>query len=322
MNLDGMKQIDIEREFDMKQVKIEISEQIEEFAQEIEDKEPLIESVMNKYLTKVNILDVKEVVIVLLTMIGNAKAGIQLGEDNFGKIKPLAKGMIKIEARDIPFNVFIKTFYKDRYIQETFKHMALDFTMDIAVELDGIFFDIIKRVEPAEDGQFRTLTYIRSEILFLENSSLRAHYERFRLPLIEQPHQWLENQAGGYHLSKSRVITNRGCGKQPQRVLDILNKLQDQPYQHKQDLDKELEFNIKKFKEDNWKKGIGYSEGIAIDKANAMALTCNETYEAIGNKVIYFQWQFGANGRMYPTGYDIHLHGNKAKKGALRPVLW
>ena len=92
--------------------------------------------------------------------------------------------------------------------------------------------------------------------------------------------------------------------------------MQKQAFTHSPDIEGERDFNVKKFIDD------GDSISIANEKADAMMLTAMETYETIGNTPIYFEWKFGANGRMYPTGYDIHLHGNKPKKGALRPVLW
>ena len=315
MNLDGLTQLEIEQEFDMKKVRLDIKESILAFADTIESKEPLIQSVMENYLDDVDILDVKEVMIALLTILGNERAGIQLGKRG-NDIRPLAKGMVKINSRDIPFNVFVKTLYKDRYINDMFKHKAMDFVMDLVVELDTIFFDVVKRVEMVEDGQYRTLTYIRSELLFSTNQSLRAHYERFRLPLIEEPHNWTENKNGGYHLNKSNVITNMGCNIQNKVVLNTINKLQSQGYKHRQDIDEEYNFNLQKFLDD------GNKDKTAMDKARAMALTCKETYNAIEDRTIYFEWKFDSRGRLYSTGYDINLQGNKAKKGALRPVLW
>lgn len=316
MELGNLSQLEIEQEFDRSKVREAISNEIIEYAETIEEYESDIYDIMTRYVTDIDQGDTKEIVLILLAMLGNEKAGIILGEDRQGKIKPLSSGMKKINARDIPFNVFIKTFYKDRFIKETFQHHALDFAMDIAVGLDGIFFDIVKRVEMVNDGQFRTLTYIRSELLFEEDVSLRAHYERFRLPLIEKPHHWTEQSKGGYHLNKSRCITNKGNENQSQNILDVLNKLQDQPFKHSQNLEAELEFLINKFKKD------GNSDKMSVDKANAIILTCEETYNAIGDRDIYFEWKYDSRGRFYSTGYDINIQGNKAKKGGLRPKLW
>ena len=316
INLNEMTQLDIEQEFDSKKVKDDIQEQIKEYASDITDIYPAIDELMSKYLNGVEYEDIDNVVITLLNVLGNEKAGISLGKDRNGDIKPLAKGMQMINARDIPFNVFVKTLYKDREIQRMFKHEAIDFVMDLAVELDTIFFDIVKRVEMVEDGQFRTLTYCRSELIFESTVSLRARYERFRLPLIEKPINWLENRRGGYHLHQSRCITNMGTTKQPQNVLNVLNKLQSQMYTHTYDVQAEFKFNVNKFLDD------GNTEKLANEKANAMLITSSETYEAIADREIYFEWKFDARGRMYSTGYDINLQGNKVKKGALRPVLW
>ena len=316
MNIDGLSQFEIEQEFDQSKVRDAISNEIIEYAEIIESREYLIEEIMVKYLDDVDILDVKEIVITLLTVLGNHKSGINLGQDRAGNIKPLAQGMKKIYARDIPFAVVVKTIYKDQFIAKLFKHEALNFVMDLIVHLDEIFFDIIKRVEMVEDGQFRTLTYIRSEILFAEDVNLRAHYERFRLPMIDVPHNWTQQSRGGYYLNKSRVMTNMGETNQPQNVLDVLNSYQHQAWTHSQDLELEYQFNITKFIED------GDNEATAKLKADAMKLTCQETYEAIGDKHIYFEWKYDSRLRHYSTGYDINLQGNKAKKGALRPVLW
>lgn len=316
MNLDNYSQVEIEREFDMKLVKKDIEEQIYTFSASVEKYEYLIENTMSIYLEDIKKNDIREVCFVLLSMLGNCRAGVSLGEDSKGRIKPFSKGLKKIKPRDIPFSVFVKTIYKNSSIQEMFRHKSLDFVMDLVVNLDEVFFDVVKRVELVDSGEFRTFTYIRSEILFSESSSLRAHYERFRLPLIEKPHNWTEKSKGGYHLNKSECITNRGEINQPQDVLDILNKLQNQAYKHSSSYIDEYNFLFNKFIKDGDKRKI------AEKKVENMMLTCKQSYDAIGDRKIYFEWKFDSRGRMYCTGYDINLQGNKAKKGALRPVLF
>lgn len=316
MNIKGMNQLDIEQEFDMSKVKQELGSQVVEYIDLIEAQLPKIEEVMSKYLDDIDIGDIHEVAIAVISLLGNENSGVILGQASDGKIRPLSANMTKIDARDIPLSVFIKTLYKDRFISKTLKSYAIDFVMDLISELDTIFFDVVQRIEMIEDGQFRTLTYVRTELLFSHKASLLAHYERFRLPLIEEPHQWSKGKRGGYHLNKQSCITNKGNENQENNVLEILNKLQSNKFTHKANVKAEKQFIIDKFIKD------GNSEVMALRKSENMVLTLDETYNAIGDSEIYFEWKFDSRGRMYSTGYDINLQGNKAKKGALRPVLW
>ena len=322
MDLGTLTQLEIEQEFDNSKVIEKINEEIADFTEELHELFTPIEVIMSKYVTDISELDVRSVMYALLKVIGNDKATILLGETKEGKITELRKGMKPIDAKDIPLGMFMKSLLKNDDLQEMFEETLFDFVIDIVKEMDTILFDIVQRVVMVEDGQFRTLTYVRSEITFDEDTNLMARYNRFRLPMIEKPDDWTETKRGGYYLNKRKVTTNRGEGKQPKLVLDALNKLQSNGWKHKQNIDEEHSYLVAKFEADNFKRAGEKNSWIAADKADAMCLTAEETYDAIGDRTIYFEWRFDHRGRAYSTGYDINLQGDKFKKGALRPVLW
>jgi DNA-directed RNA polymerase len=203
--------------------------------------------------------------------------------------------------------------YLDREFNKMFQEESLNVAMDIIAEFDGIFYDIVKSVKRMEDGQFATFTYIRSEILFSENLNLRATYNRFRLPLIECPDDWTEKSRGGYKLTKRKCTTGRGSEKQPQLVLDALNKLQKQSWIHSQDEELELNYSYDKFLSE------GNSDRMSRKKANDLLLSTEETYATMEEIPMHFEYRFDFRGRIYSTGYDINPQGNTIKKGGLIP---
>ena len=300
MNIAGLTQLQIEQEFDNQKLHEELNKEIAEFAETVYSYIPQFHEMLSAREILAEDLEIMEVIIILLSILGNDKSGIPV------------KGHTA-NTRDIPLETVIKTMYLDREFNKMFQEESLNVAMDIIAEFDGIFYDIVKSVKRMEDGQFATFTYIRSEILFSENLNLRATYNRFRLPLIECPDDWTEKSRGGYKLAKRKCTTGRGSEKQPQLVLDTLNKLQKQSWIHSQDEELELNYSYDKFLSE------GNSDRMSRKKANDLLLSTEETYATMEEIPMHFEYRFDFRGRIYSTGYDINPQGNTIKKGGLIP---
>ncbi len=300
MNIAGLTQLQIEQEFDNQKLHEELNKEIAEFAETVYSYIPQFHEMLSAREIVAEDLEIMEVIIILLSILGNDKSGIPV------------KGHTA-STRDIPLETVIKTMYLDREFNKMFQEESLNVAMDIIAEFDGIFYDIVKSVKRMEDGQFATFTYIRSEILFSENLNLRATYNRFRLPLIECPDDWTEKSRGGYKLTKRKCTTGRGSEKQPQLVLDALNKLQKQSWIHSQDEELELNYSYDKFLSE------GNSDRMSRKKANDLLLSTEETYATMEEIPMHFEYRFDFRGRIYSTGYDINPQGNTIKKGGLIP---
>lgn len=291
MNIAGLTQLQIEQEFDNQKLHEELNKEIAEFAETVYSYIPQFHEMLSAREIIAEDLEIMEVIIILLSILGNDKSGIPV------------KGHTA-NTRDIPLETVVKTMYLDREFNKMFQEESLNVAMDIIAEFDGIFYDIVKSVKRMEDGQFATFTYIRSEILFSENLNLRATYNRFRLPLIECPDDWTEKSRGGYKLMKRKCTTGRGSEKQPQLVLDALNKLQKQSWIHSQDEELELNYSYNKFLSE------GNSDRMSRKKANDLLLSTEETYATMEEIPMYFEYRFDFRGRIYSTGYDINPQGN------------
>ena len=316
MNIDGMTQLEIEEAFDESEMRIALTAEMEIFFNNVEQQ---YVDLMAKVLNTDNEEITNDMFIYILSVIGNEKVGIKIGLNRrHEECNVNSRYCVTItNKRDIQIYNLIQAIAKSPTMNKLTTHPLdrFDIAMNIVAEFDGILFDLHKKVVKLDDGQFVTETYARSEITFREEVGLRAQYHRFPLPMIEEPDDWTETQSGGYKLKKSKVTTNRGEGKQPQQVLDVLNKLQKQPYElvHNVSAEAENEYLYKTFQP----KSLSAIE--AQDKANALCLTVGETYEALRNKKFYFEWKFDFRGRMYSTGYDVNLQANKFKKGAIQP---
>ena len=316
MNLDGMTQLEIEEEFDDSNMKIHLSAEFELFLELIEEHHW---NTMKKIL-KTNDEDIAtDMFIYLLSILGNEKVGSRIGFNRDNKETSVnSKWCIRISnMRDIEAHNVIQALGTCPTINKLINNPLnrFELAMDIIAEFDGILFELNKKTIQLNNGDFTTVTYLRTQLLFKEEVSLRAQYNRFRLPMIEKPDRWTQHSRGGYKLNKSKVTTNRGEGEQPQNCLNVLNKLQEQPYMLI-DTVSSIEENKYLYNELN-PKSRSFIE--AQQKADVLCLTTEQTYSALRNKPFYFEWKFDFRGRMYSTGYDINLQANKFKKGAIQP---
>lgn len=200
--------------------------------------------------------------------------------------------------------------------------------LDMLCEFDDVFFDVCQEQRLSEDKNFYTHTYIELGLTVgnQDEIALRRGLTRFRLPMIEQPMDWVQGSdiKGGYYDNSSKLTSNKGSQQQPQECLDVLNKLQRNAYMLN-DYSLAIEHNsiMDKLVESNWKYDRLSKEQLHaqnLNTANTIMQTTAESYKNMENKKFYFVWFFDFRGRMYSRGYDINLQATKIKKAMLKAV--
>lgn len=302
IDISGLSQLEIEEQFDDRKAFEAVDEEVREFADTISSYLPQLNDNLLKLEIEASEDEVKETMVILLSVVGNENA-----------TSNSIKGQ---KYRDIPLESFLITLTKNKHMKKMYGKYTNEVAFMILCQFDGIFFDVHKMTKQVEDGQYRTFTYVRSDITFSKKTDLLATYSRFRLPLIEKPIRWTPKSNGGYHLHQRKITTNKGYHTQPQIVCDVLNELQEQAWTHRGNDDLELNYNYNSF----IKKGN--TEAHAYNKSMAIGLTTNQTYDTMDEHTMYFEYRFDFRGRMYPTGYDINPQGNSIKKAGLRPKLF
>ncbi|NOQ31155.1 MAG: hypothetical protein GQ570_08545 [Helicobacteraceae bacterium] len=191
--------------------------------------------------------------------------------------------------------------------------------MDILAEFDTVFYDLSQENKLSDQDHWYTETTAIVSFTIAEDADKLLQYSRYKLPLIEAPLEWIEGIAqGGYHLDTSKVTLNKGNAKQPQNVLDVLNKLQSQQFTLREwDMDTQFNYILANLKEKNWKK----DEAEHLKSALIRLQTAQETYETMENRQFYFAWKYDFRLRAYCSGYDITLHGDSYQKSLVKPVL-
>ena len=316
MNIDGMTQLEIEEEFDNSNMKTMLKAELEMFLKHIDDEHWIT---LSNLLETDDDLIIEDMFIYILSILGNENVGQKIGLDNeYNEVNIKSRQCVAISgARNIEVYNVIQAIGTSPILNKLLDNPVERFNkaMDIVAEFDGILYDLYKKTIRLENGDYTTVTYAKTELAFKEEIGLRAQYNRFRLPMIETPDDWTEHERGGYKLNKSKVTTNRGQGTQPQNCLDVINKLQRQPYMLVDDVcaNEENKYLVEALKP----KSLSFIE--AQDKANMISLTTEQTYEALKDRLFYFEWKYDFRGRMYSTGYDINLQANKYKKGAIQP---
>ena len=190
--------------------------------------------------------------------------------------------------------------------------------MDIIGEFDGILWDIQQENVQNDLGQWYTRSYSIIDYAVAESASTLLQYSRYKLPLIEQPLDWNEGESGGYHLNNGKSTLNLGEAKQPQKVLDVLNRLQKQAYTLRTpDFKQQHAYTLEQIKKKNWKK----AESENLEAVEIKLQTAQETYQTMEGREFYFEWKDDMRGRGYCSGYDITLQGDSYQKSLLRPVF-
>jgi len=297
INIDGLSQIEIEQKFNGNEAKEMLRIDYDIFYSNCDE---IDIKIMEDILATKDQDLVNDMFLYILSIIGNQDIGIPNRNNNR-------------YTRDINAHNIISAIAKFPLLQKRYKTMAqcCNKAMEIVGEFDGILWDLHK-VSKKIDGQWTTITYANVGVHWNEDSNLRAQYLRFRLPMLEVPHDWKVGFQGGYHLNKSNVTTNRGDNNQPQEVLDVLNKLQRQSFVMINHINPDEEHKLVYSKMAN-----KFPLEKAVDVAQATCQTIRETYATMKGKKFYFEWRYDFRGRLYNTGYDLTLQGSKYKKGSI-----
>ena len=288
INIDNMTQAQIEELFSREKLN-------EHLAMELE---PLINQLPDEYFVQLdNILGYESTEFVhdFVGMLGNPKVGIPDSRNLGCRLltpKQLFTSLMRKMNNDI---------HKVKAVMEL---------------TDGILYDVKKRNVQDEYSQWFTITYIEIDFPVSEDALELIEYKMFRLPMVECPDNWTENNRGGYFEHKRSITTNRGSDKQPQQVCDVLNMLQKQAWKMSDNtsIQEEEEYLRSKFKANGDTNSM-----IELKTQNAL-LTAQSTYDAMHDKEFYFEWRYDFRGRMYSTGYNLNIQSDKYKKACLIPI--
>jgi len=182
---------------------------------------------------------------------------------------------------------------------------------------EGIIFDVVTQQDFIEELQeFRSKKRLVFDYGVPEDVLELQQLKFFKLPLFEEPKPWKEGESGGYYTNDNKCTLNRGEGKQPQAVLDMLNTLQANSYvlsplvNYEDKLEATTQSLMKK---------KGYDYGFAHNIAETTLLSFKTTIDLIGDKPYYFQWDYDFRGRMYCKGYNLSTQGDTYTKGSNLP---
>jgi len=239
-----------------------------------------------------------------------------LGDENTGSPEKLTSKIRLIEPKAL-ITLVAGTKTLSNLYGEDRKELFIKAT-EIVLFFEDILYDINIRTKHIGDNQFREVVYCELGFTFDTSFAEVPKWEYFKLPLIEKPNEWTTYNNGGYHTSNAKCTLNLGEAKQPQKVLNILNKLQNQKYllHPKTNIDHYYTYKLNKAH----KKNNGIEDDYEIDKKVRNTLTSfSDTIETMKDKKFYFEWKFDFRGRMYNTAYNIALQGDSYQKGMVIP---
>jgi len=211
--------------------------------------------------------------------------------------------------KSLAFSRFMKSNYPDQ--DEAFR-----LSFDIVLAMDDILYDIEYLNVKLDDGEYRKIAHCKIGFELDSSLAVAPELEFFKIPLIELPKDWKENASGGYHLSQSKPTLNRGEASQPQNVLDTLNILQHNKYK----LTNDAEFEpLQDYIVDKLMKKYDFHFAEAIERN--VTKSADIVFNTLKNREFYFEWKLDFRGRLYSTGYDVNLQGDKFRKGIITPVI-
>jgi len=244
--------------------------------------------------------DVEELMLYIISLLGNPEMG--------KKVK---------DGREMPLDSIVKAIAGIRWMELKYSfdiEERIRKSIQISDALDGILYDIkLERID-IKDNQKIVLPVAVIEFSLKSNLE-KISLSREKFPLIEKPKNWNVGESGGYYTGISKVTLNRGEGLQPQECLDVLNKLQSQEYSLINESKQELQDYI------YTKQLQTFQDDKASEITKHTTMSTQEVFNTMKNRKFYFQWKYDFRGRMYSTGYDINLQGDKYRKGIVNPTM-
>jgi len=299
INIVNKSQAEVEKLFSDENYKQEISIQLAQFLDCIEDEHyELLQNITKESMDKTELLMLE-----IIALIGN--------ENNGNRMSDSVKGVREFDVNQLVLGIGHQLHTEVPKCYTT--------AMDIVAEFDTIFWDLTQQNVLSEEGHWYTRTTAVVSLTIGAGASKLQEFSRFRLPLIEKPIDWVEGELqGGYHLDTKKCTLNKGEAKQPQQCLDILNKLQSQQFTIRQyDLMEQYTFTLEQIQSKNWKA----SESEHIESARIKLQTAQETYETMEGEEFYLANKYDFRGRTYTVGYDINIQGDKYQKALIKPVF-
>jgi len=301
LDINNKTQSEIEEMFSDENYNQELALAVNEFIQKLPQS---IYDTVGNIVPSMSTDDVDVFMVELITMIGTRSNGLAISED-YPHIREFsAEQMVLSIARMIP-NVD--------------KNQTYVIAMDIVAELDTVFWDINQEHKMSEEGNWYTATTVVVDFEVSSDAEKLSGYKRFKLPLIERPIPWVRgSNEGGYHLDTGKVTLNKGEKDQPQNVLDILNKLQDQKFTLRSyNLQEQFNYALNRIASKNWKS----EESAHLKSAQVLFTTMQESYLAMEGQQFSFAWKYDFRLRAYSVGYDINIQGASYQKSMIKPVF-
>jgi hypothetical protein len=297
INLNGKTQEDVEMMFSTSSLLETIKANAEIFISRIDD----------EYFDKISEIidgnDAEEIMLYIVGIIANPTV--------FSK--ELDSGIRLIQTNSV-----IKALGYSRFMQNNYPDLEEAFhkSIDIIFLLDGILFDIAYHNVKLDDGEYRKVAHCEIGFNIDELTAIAPELEFFKFPLIEQPKDWNEYDSGGYHLNNTKPTLNRGADFEPQETLNVLNILQHNKMKLTNDAQLEplQEYMIDKLMK---KYDFHFAESIVRNTTKSADLV----FKTMQDREFYLEWKFDFRGRIYSTGYDINLQGDKFRKGIITPVI-
>ena len=231
---------------------------------------------------------------------------------------PMVYSLLNDGYRCIQTSGVIKALAFSRFMVNNYpdKDEAFRLSFDIIKAMDGVLYDIDYVNIKFEDGEYRKIAHCLVGFELDSSLAVAPELEFFKIPMIETPNDWTTRSSGGYHLNESKPTLNRGESEQPQEVLDILNTLQHNAYTLTDDahLEPLQDYIVDKLMK---KYDVHYAESIERNITKSADIVFN----TMRNRTFYFEWKLDFRGRLYSTGYDINLQGDKFRKGIITPVI-
>ena len=209
----------------------------------------------------------------------------------------------------LAFSRFMKNNYPNQ--DEAFRK-----SFDIVLAMDDILYDIEYVNIKFEDGEYRKVAHCKIGFELDPTLATAPDLEFFKIPLIETPQDWTTHSSGGYHLNESKPTLNLGESEQSQEVLDVLNSLQHNAFTLTSDahLEPLQDYIVDKLMK---KYDFHFAESIQRNITKSADIVFN----TMRNRKFYFEWKLDFRGRLYSTGYDLNLQGDKFRKGIITPVI-
>jgi len=162
--------------------------------------------------------------------------------------------------------------------------------------------DLIDMFE-TDDVKHPTWKVRRAFTILNPKITMKANMVEFLPPLLCEPAQWTDSQAGGYHSIRNKRVLGNVINKVSVLPSDVANKLQSIKWVIDEDIAQMQE---------------PISEGVKGLSRKVMKETSAKLYTWLKDKPFYFAWTPDYRGRMYSKGYHLNVQGTEFKKAMIK----